>query len=54
MGFESHPIPSHGIRGSSHPIPWDKQFFKSVPWDGMGWDCPIPLGALIPVALIDF
>jgi hypothetical protein len=38
MGGEVHPSPSHGIRPSSHPIPWDNNFFKSVPWDGMGWD----------------
>ncbi len=32
-----------------HPIPCDNKFFKSVPWDGMRWDCPIPLGALVPI-----
>jgi hypothetical protein len=46
MGEEVHPIPSRGIRPSSHPIPshpipWDNKFFKSVPWDGMGLSHPM-------------
>ncbi len=47
-------IPSHPWDQTfipSHPIPWDNSFFKSVPWDGMGWDCPIPLGALAATVL---
>jgi len=47
IGKGVHPIPTREIRPSSHPIPWDNNFFKSIPWDGMGWDRPIPLGALI-------
>ena len=46
MGGETHPIPSHGSKRRSNPIPWVKIFLQSVPWDGMGWDYPIPCGAL--------
>ena len=43
----------------SHPIPWDIDFLKNVPWDGMGWDGmgrdrPIPRGALIGTERISF
>ena len=37
MGSQLHPSPSHGI------AVFEKQ---PMGWDGMGWDCPIPLGAL--------
>ena len=67
MGRNGHPIPFHGIKISSHPIPWDVKQEKKCPmgwdgmgWDGIGWDCPIPFGALvwtyflIPTGFIDF
>jgi hypothetical protein len=45
--WEEKFIPSHPTRLGHNPIPWDNSFFKSVPWDGMGWNCSIPLGALV-------
>jgi hypothetical protein len=41
MGGEVHPIPSHPVGLGHNPIPWDNNFFKSVPWDGMGLSHPI-------------
>ena len=46
MGQNIRPIPSHGIKASSNPIPWDTQQKKSVPWDGMGLSHPIRSPAL--------
>jgi hypothetical protein len=37
VGLDLHPIPSHGI------------FQKNESSHGMGWDCPIPFGALISI-----
>jgi len=42
MGQGIHPIPSRGMRPSSHPIPWDNLKNEVVPWDGMGWDGIVP------------
>ena len=41
MGGETHPIPSHGSKRRSNPIPWVKIFLQSVPWDGMGLSHPM-------------
>ena len=41
MGGETHPIPSHGSKRRSNPIPWVKNFLQSVPWDAMGLSHPM-------------